>query len=179
MMRTSSGSRGFTLIELLIVVAILGILLAIAMAGQRYAQVRGAEAAAISALQAVNQAQAAFSLTCGNLRYAPTLSSLGVPAPRTGQAFLSPDMTMADEFEKSGYVFAMAGTAPTEVDDHQTCNEVNAVLGYQATADPVHPGLSGVRYFGTNTSRVIYWSDRSFVDEMPETGEPPHGREIR
>jgi prepilin-type N-terminal cleavage/methylation domain-containing protein len=178
-MRTPSSSRGFTLIELLIVIAVVGILLAIAMAGYRYAKVRGGEAAAISALQAINQAQTSFAITCGNQRYAPTLSSLGVPVPHTGQAFLSPDMTMADEFEKSGYLFAMSGTEPMEVDDHRTCNDVKAVLGYQATADPVQPGLSGIRYFGTNTSRVIFWSDKSFVDEMPEQGDPPHGSEIQ
>jgi hypothetical protein len=53
------------------------------------------------------------------------------------------------------------------------------VLGYQATADPAQPGLTGVRYFGTNTSRVIFWADKSFVGEMPEAGDPPHGSEIR
>jgi prepilin-type N-terminal cleavage/methylation domain-containing protein len=178
-MRILTGSRGFTLIELLIVVAVVGILLAIAMAGQRYARVRGGEAAAISALQAINQAQSAFAITCGNQRYAPTLSSLGVPVPRTGDAFLSPDLTGADEVVKSGYVLTMAGTEPLEVDDHRTCNDVKGVLGYQATADPEHPGLSGIRHFGTNTSRVIFWSDKSFVDEMPERGDPPHGSEIR
>jgi prepilin-type N-terminal cleavage/methylation domain-containing protein len=178
-MRIPTGSRGFTLIELLVVVAIVGILLAIAMAGYRYAKVRGNEAAAITALQAINQAQTSFAITCGNQRYAPTLSSLGIPVPRTGQAFLSPDMTAADEVEKSGYLFTMSGTEPIEVDDHRTCNDVKAVLGYRATADPVQPGLSGVRYFGTNTSRVIFWSDKPFGDEMPERGDPPHGSEVR
>jgi prepilin-type N-terminal cleavage/methylation domain-containing protein len=178
-MRTPTSSRGFTLIELLIVIAVVGILLAIAMAGYRFAKVRGGEAAAITALQAINQAQTSFALTCGNQRYAPTLSSLGIPVPLTGHAFLSPDMTAGDEIEKSGYLFTMSGTEPMEVDDHRTCNDVKAVLGYQATADPVQPGLSGIRFFGTNTSRVIFWSDKPFGDEMPETGAPAHGDEIR
>ncbi|MBA3231845.1 MAG: prepilin-type N-terminal cleavage/methylation domain-containing protein [Acidobacteria bacterium] len=171
------GTRGFTLIELLIVVAIVGILASLAMAGYRHARLSGNEAAAIGALQAINQAQAAFALTCGNQRYAPTLSSLGVPATQTGEAFLSPDLTSGDEVVKSGYYFAMAGTPLTE--QVQACNGATPVEGYQVTADPVQPGVSGDRYFGTNAGRAIFAADRTLFEHMPETGDPPFGAEIR
>jgi hypothetical protein len=71
----------------------------------------------------------------------------------------------------------MSGTALTE--EVQTCNGVPPVEGYQVTADPMQPGLSGTRYFGTNTSRAIFAADRTLFEHMPETGDPPFGAEIR
>ena len=180
MNRRSLGSaRGFTLIELLIVVAIVGILAALAMAGYRYARVRAGEASAMASLQAINQAQTSFAVTCGNQRYAPNLPSLAVPVPQTGQGFLSPDLTAADEVEKSGYRIVMSGTEPVDIVDVQTCNQVRPVDSYQVTADPVHPGLGGVRYFGTNASRAIFADTDTFFENMPERGDPDHGSELR
>jgi prepilin-type N-terminal cleavage/methylation domain-containing protein len=177
MKHRAADCRGFTLIELLIVVAIVGTLSAIAMAGYRIARVRAGEGAAITALQAINQAQALFSQTCGNQRFAPTLASLGTPAPSSGEAFLSPDLTAADPIVKSGYLITMAGTPVTE--DVKTCTGVTPVTSYQATADPVQPGLSGNQYFGTNTDRAIFTDAATFTGNMPETGAPGHGSELR
>jgi prepilin-type N-terminal cleavage/methylation domain-containing protein len=172
-----ADSRGFTLIELLIVVAIVGTLSAIAMAGYRMARVRAGEGAAITALQAIAQAQVLFSQTCGHQRFAPTLVSLGTPAPATGAAFLSPDLVASDPILKSGYLIAMTGTPVT--DDLQTCTGVTPLASFQVTADPVQPGLSGNRFFGTNTDRAIFQDAATFTGNMPETGAPGHGTEVR
>lgn len=171
-MRTA---RGFTLVELLIVMVIVAVLLAVAMAGYRQARIRGAEAATIAALDAINQAQFAFFQTCGAQRYAPTLTSLGVPVPG-GDAFLSADLTQGDQVAKTGYIIQMAGTAL--IDAAPACNGAAPVAAYQASADPVVPGSTGNRYFGTNADRVIYEDSATFSGNMPETGAPNHGIEI-
>lgn len=174
---TDRRSSGFTLVELLIVVAIVGVVLALAMAGYRAARVRGNEAAALAALTAVNQAQASFSQVCANGRFAPSLAALGKPMPTTGQAFLSPDMTASDPLVKTGYQFVLSGTE--DADAKPACNDVLPVSGYQLTADPLNPGVSGYRFFGTNTDRIVYEDSVTFAGNMPEKGAPGHGAEIK
>ena len=170
-------SEGFTLIELLIVVAIIGILLSVSMAIYRGARIRAGETSAISTLHAINQAQFAFAQLCGNQRYAPTLASLGAPMPTTGQAFLSPDLA-ADPLTKGGYQFTLTGTVVT--DTGLTCMGSTPVESYQVTADPLQPGLSGNRFFATNTDRVVYEDpEKTFAPEMPERGAPTHGVEMK
>ncbi len=147
--RSARGTGGFTLVELLIVIAIIGLLAAMSMALYRNARVQGNETAVVAALRAINDAQFSYAQVCGNQRFAPTLVSLGTPVPTTGHAFLSPDLVQSDPVEYHGYVIALSGSALT--DGTRTCTNEAPVTAYAVTAEPVHPGLSGLRFFATNT----------------------------
>jgi prepilin-type N-terminal cleavage/methylation domain-containing protein len=167
---------GFTLVELLIVLSIIGLLAATSMAIYRSARVRGGEAAAVATLHAINEAQFEFAQLCGKQRYAPSLAALTTPMPTTGHAFLSPDLGM-DPLVKNGYTFTLGGTVVT--DAGQACSGATLVESYQVTADPERPGMSGIRYFATNADRVLYEDAETFTGNMPETGPPAHGTEMK
>ena len=169
-------SRGFTLVELLLVIAIIGILATISIANYQYARLRGSETAAVGALSAINKAQFAYMQTCGRQKFAPSLTSLGKPNPGSNVPFLSPDLTSADQVEKSGYRFQMSGTQVLE--PLQTCTGDTPLESYQVTADPLVENTTGKRYHGTNITLVIYESAETLTGKMPETGVPPLGQEI-
>ncbi len=176
-MRQSPSAAGFTIVEILIVMAILGIVASLAVIGTRHARVKAAETSALGALRTINQAQFAFKSACGKLSFAPTLMSLGTAPPGSDSAFLSPDLTQSDPLQKSGYQFQMGGTPNQDIG--LTCTGVVPLSGYFITADPLNPGHSGIRSFGTNADRVIYGDVATYVDNMPESGAPGHGIEIR
>ena len=97
-MRTNQ--KGFTLIELLIVVAIIGIIAAIAVPGLLRARMSGNEASAIGSMRAINTAQQNYSQQCNG--YSPSLTEL-----RIAGNFLSPDLTATDAVAKSGFNVTM------------------------------------------------------------------------
>ncbi len=157
--------------------AIGAILATTAMVGYRQSRIRAAEASIVSALNALNRAQFIYMQSCGKQRYAPTLMALGTPVPGDDHAFVSADLSASDPLLKSGYVIQMTGTPATE--GEQTCTGSVPLTGYVITADPTTPGISGTHFYGTNTDRVIYSDLETFHDNMPETGAPGHGAEIK
>lgn len=170
-------SRGFTLIELIIVAAIIAIVMSIAMPMYLHGRMRANETSAVTTLQAINKAQHLYAQTCGRQKFAASLPALGKPNPGTTEPFLSPDLTQAKEVAKSGYLIRMSGT---EVPDPiQTCTGDTPADGYEATADPTIPGSSGLRFFGTNTTVIVYEHQESLNGKMPETGAPNLGQEVR
>ena len=170
-MRTNQ-EHGFTLTELLIVVALMGVLAAIAIPMLLRARQSGYQSSAIGSLRTVISAQFLYGTSCGNGFFAPALTTLG-RAPAGGPAFIGPDLGAADVVVKSAYTLTIGSSTGADPSSPSSCNGQAAgtsPVGYWATATPT---LNAGSYaYGTNANGTIYQASQLAQLAMTDATAP-------
>lgn len=156
-MNIDHHQQGFSLIELLLVVAIIGIISAIAVPNLLASKRAANEGSAIASVRSVTSAQATYHATTGAGLYG-SLANLNtaalVDSKLSGSTIAAP---------KSGYAFAAAADATTPKAQYLTTASTSQPSGVTAT---------GTRNFASDATGVVTHSTASITPMTSNNGTP-------